>query len=249
MNLDHISIVYNGTTDNTPNRLSVSLKYFSKMPISASSLGKLLLDLIAEDTWSIDWTVAAVFFVNQHNGCEVDIAKSSLIISSDIVLGRNEYPIKVMGKDSLTVKDVEERIIEECHGRSEVLRKVADSLLRKCESLSTLKHDFENAKHVAQIVKAIGYDDDERHPLGYWRKNTRPLQYVSGLEPPTGEWEGWLIFTSGEFLAFSDLESGRVKVLMTTNALEVLLDIPRNNNGRTTSEALNDLISSIPYAN
>jgi hypothetical protein len=125
---------------------------------------------------------------------------------------------------------------------------MADSIYRQRESLSGLNRTFNKARHIAAIVKAIGYDEDTMHPPGFWYENIHPHAYSPLLQNPTGEWEGWNMFVGDKLLVFHNPESGRVKALMDVEP-NILLKLPRNSHGQVSSEALNELISRIPYAN
>lgn len=219
----------------------VSIDEFKASPAANTTLGKLLLDLIEECVWSSNYSVGGHFPEN-----EADVY---LLISSPRFPGNGNHQLRLCPKDASTIDEAEKFIVQRCNDWVEVMRHMADSIYRQRESLSGLNRTFNKARHIAAIVKAIGYDEDQRHPPRYWRTNTKHHPYPPLFQHPTGQWENWEMFLSEEFLAFSDLESGRVKVLMTVDPMKILLDLPRSKGGQVSSDSLNELISRIPYAN
>ena len=225
----------------TSRRDTMDIDQFKTLPAANTALGKLLLDLIEEDTWSNEYFVSGYFPENE--------AEADLLISSPTFPGNGSHQLRLFSKDASTIDEAEKFIVQRCNDWAEVMRHMADSIYRQRESLSGLNRTFNKARHIAAIIKAIGYDEDQRHPPEHWRKNTKHHPYPPLLQHPAGEWENWEMFLSEEFLAFSDLESGRVKVLMTVDPMKILLDLPRGKGGQVSSESLNELISRTPYAN
>ncbi len=221
---------------------------FKESDPALTPMGKLFIALVEEDSWSCDYTVD---FVIPDDGIYGECIL--WVQSEDFPSGST---IKIGSKDASTLAQVEAFIIEKCDEWAGVLQSAITDINRTRERLTAraLQNKFRDAKHVAQIVEAIDsvmtieFAGFRTYAEKDWRENIRHQRYLPTTSGPTGEWVNWEMFFGEGFLAFSDLESGRVKVLFQKRPSGVILSLPRASSGMIAPEVINGLIAGIPDA-